>query len=164
MVVLPIPQRGLPSWICTKRLLHSPMLSGPLHQGGCWKIFPALSYWMPLHPLWAWINLRSHCSHHNYLFHHSCCNWCDPDFSWVSAPSLFFRLICPQFSRVAQTWAGWWLRWIGNFYYSYNLVDSLIGYSVLRSPSLGILLCSAHIHLNTLFKVAKPWFVWVLQI
>ena len=41
-------------------------------------------------------------------------------FSWVSALSLFRRLHRPQFSHVAQTWAGCWTRWIENFYESYN--------------------------------------------
>ena len=158
MVVFPIPQWVIPSRDCTKRLLHSPMLSGLLHQGACWNIYPDLYSWIPLHPLWYWLELGSHCSHNNDLFLHIHCKWCDPYFSWVSTPSLFRRLRHPQLSRFTQTWAGWWPCWIVTFYQSHNYIYILIGDSVLRSPSLGILPCSAQSHFQHAFKGRKTWF------
>ena len=151
MVVRPITWWGIPPWDCTKRLWRSSVLSGLLHQGFFWRISPASFLWKPLHLLWAWIELVNRCSQNNELLIHSHCKWCGLYLSWVSATSLFRRLHRPHFYRVAQIWAGCWPCWVGNFYESYNWVDSLKVDSVLQSPSLVITPCSEQSHFRYAF-------------
>ena len=151
MVVCLIPWWRIPSWDCTKRLLRLPKLSGILHQGDYKKIYPTSYFWMPLHTLWDWLELVIHCYQHNDIFLHSCYKWCDSAFSWISDPSLFCCLRHPHISCVAKTWCRCWPCWIGDFYYSYNLIGILIGDSVLRLPSLGILHCSERSHFQHAF-------------
>ena len=114
MVVHPIPQWEIPSWDCMKRLWRSPMLSGLLHQGVCWRISPASFFLTPLHLLWAWLELGSHFYQNNDLFLYIRCKWCDQCLFWVSAPYLFRCLRRPQFSRAAHKWVGFWPWLIGN--------------------------------------------------
>ena len=113
VIVNSIPWWGIPSWDCTKRLWCSPVLSDLLQQGVCWRVYPVSFFWKPLHILWAWLYLYNCCSQNNDLFLHSRCKWCDPDFSWVSTPSLFFSpSSSPVFPRCANmSWLLTLLYW-----------------------------------------------------